>query len=106
MLDELRRERRKHEGAVSPKVAEALAVAETKLSDAVNRDETSWVVEHWRHMSSRRNDMLHHGYRQDNVWLTPEYVREIEQRWHLLKNRVMNSRNGDWKSRKAGVPFF
>lgn len=48
----------------------------------------AWLARHWVFLRDRRNDLHHHGFKEDNALLNQEKMNEIKDRWQEIKNSL------------------
>lgn len=48
----------------------------------------AWLARHWVFLRDRRNDLHHHGFKEDNALLNQEKMNEIKERWQEIKNSL------------------
>lgn len=70
-----------------------------KVQRDILKENQVWLAGHWQFLSSCRNMVHHHGFREENVFLKPDKIERIKQSWTELKN---NFRTEKWDVEIAG----
>ncbi len=81
-------------------LARAVKEAQARLKGIDLTKESRWLASKWGYMSELRNQVLHHGFRLENVTLNENKSDEIKKVWGELKESI--GQKNKWMLRQVG----